>query len=83
MQLEIKGVLTEVTPVDEFKFPAEHEDGFGGLFQLTCVNHPTARWSTKNPHIRNLHFLEGPAEHPFTECDCSFFKLVVISKESE
>lgn len=78
MQLEIKGVLKEVVPVNEFKFPGEYEPEFGGHFQLTCVNHTDARWSTKNPHCRNLHFIEGPAEHPFTECSCPYSDLVVI-----
>lgn len=76
MQLEIRGELVEVVPVREFTFPSEHE--IGDMFYLTCRNHPTARYSTKNPYCRSLHFLEGPEGSPFKECPCSFDELVVI-----
>lgn len=78
MLLDIEGKEVEVIPIKDFDFPSEQN--VGELFQLTCKNHPTARYSTKNPYCRGLHFLEGPKEHPFTECACSFNDLVVVPK---
>ena len=50
---------------------------------LTCRNHPTARYSTKNPYQRSLHFLRGPVETPWTECACPFSELVVVVAECD
>lgn len=77
MQLEIRGELVTVVPVGDFKFPPEHE--IGEMFSLTCWMHPTARYTTKNPYSRGLHFIEGPEGSPFKECPCHFDYLVVIT----
>lgn len=71
MQLTIKGETVEVTPVSEFRFP---EPG-STMFKLTCRNHPTAKYLTKNPYERNLHLIESP--EGFGECACPFKDLVV------
>ena len=63
-------------PVNEFAFPepgSEH-------FKLTCKNHPTAEYSTKNPFLRNLHLLKFP-DGMHSECDCPFDDLVVLVEE--
>ena len=54
--------------------------------ELTCANHPTAEYLTKNPWVRGLHFIEpaeefargggtGPAG---LECPCPFSDLRVV-----
>jgi len=58
---------------------------------LTCRNHPTARYVTKNPWTRGIHFVTPPAEAEDPqwraehgsgpanlECDCPFADLVVV-----
>jgi hypothetical protein len=62
-------------PVKEFKFPEPGPEHF----RITCKNHPTAEYSTKNPYLRGLHFLKGADDiGPFTECPCPFEDLVVV-----
>ena len=64
---------------------------FSILKTLTCINHPTARYVTKNPHARTLHFVRPPEEAPVEgwplsglECPCSLDDLrVVIPDEGE
>lgn len=55
---------------------------------MTCVNHPTARYITKNPHTRTLHFIKPCEEAPQEgwpmgglECPCPFSDLRVIMEE--
>jgi len=61
---------------------------------LTCRNHPTARYLTKNPWVRGLHFIAAPAEAVDPawrdehgsgpgnlECRCPFSDLVVIGQD--
>lgn len=81
MQLEIRGKLVEVTPIRDFEFPSERE--VGEMYSLTCRNHPTARYLTKNPYCRQLHFIEGPEGSPFKECACAFDDLVVLVDKKE
>jgi hypothetical protein len=54
---------------------------------LTCKNHPTARYSTKNPFERSLFLRklpEGDIERSATgECLCPFSDLMVIVAESQ
>lgn len=56
---------------------------------LTCRNHPTARYLTKNPWSRGIHFIAAPIEARDQpdwqgsgpgglECTCPFSDLVVI-----
>jgi hypothetical protein len=48
---------------------------------LTCVNHPRARWSTKNPWDRSIFPHKGPSggEPMFDEeCECPFGDLRVV-----
>lgn len=54
---------------------------YGDKITLTCKNHPTLRWRTKNiNHIgaRTLYF-DGPGE----ECDCPLKELVAIPPEEQ
>jgi hypothetical protein len=77
--------VTGWVPVREFPWPASDE--IGGLFELTCRNHPSAKYLTKHPMFRSLHLIEVPddvaPEHrtkPFGECDCPFGDLIVKPK---
>jgi hypothetical protein len=67
----------------------------GTLHKLTCVNHPTAKYYSKNPFSRGLHIIEYPVEYrtklkgggtnPLLgeECPCPFDDLrVVVEEES-
>lgn len=52
---------------------------------LTCANHPTARYLTKNPWERGLHFIRPCDEAPVEgwpgsglECPCPFSDLRVV-----
>jgi hypothetical protein len=87
----------KLIPVGEFKFqnyngvtilafgekpPPAHVD-------LTCKNHLTGRWSSKNPHQRGLHWNgweDGFTLHPeygWNECGCPFSDMVVIVEDEE
>lgn len=44
---------------------------------ITCRNHTTGLWMTKNPTMRTLHFLRPPFGMP-GECPCPFSDLCVI-----
>lgn len=57
---------------------------------LTCVNHPGALYSTKNPWERSLHVIQvptpedmKPGEHRTStgECECPFDDLRVVITE--
>lgn len=63
-------------PVGEFRFP---EPG-PVMFDMTCRNHPTARYSTKNPYQRGLHILKFP-DGMTGECPCPFSDMVVIVED--
>jgi hypothetical protein len=51
---------------------------------LTCRNHPTAEYLTKNPWLRSIHVIRlpeslGDKERTDTgECRCPFSDLVVV-----
>lgn len=75
-------MTVKLIPVGEFEFPEPGPD----MFTLTCVNHQTARYSTKNPFERTLKVLKFPEgddiERTETgECACPFRDLVVIVGE--
>jgi hypothetical protein len=64
--------------VGEFNFPQPGSD----MFRMTCSNHPTAEYLTKNPYQRGLHLIKGPVEFGgFAECPCPFSDLVVIVED--
>jgi len=61
------------------------------MTELTCVNHPTAVYLTKNPWSRNIHFIRFPAEAASPEwraehgtgianceCRCPFADLRIV-----
>lgn len=69
--------MSEYIPYDKFQWPEP-----GPMFEVTCKNHPTARYLTKGP-ARGLHFIEGAVEFgPWTECPCSGTDLVVVIDEA-
>ena len=68
-------------PIKEYPWDEKFD---GGLKTVTCRYHPTARYLTKHPRIRSLHFVQAPdPAHPFTECKCPYSDLVVVIGEEE
>lgn len=73
-------------PVREFGWEVGKE---GPMFELTCKHHPTAKYLTKNPHTRSLHFIapcKEWSENPDIfggkmECPCPFGDLVVVMEK--
>ena len=50
------------------------------MYTMTCRNHQGARYVTKNPHQRALHFVKGdPGVGRWTECPCPFEDLLVTT----
>lgn len=41
-------------------------ENYADLKTITCVNHPTAYYLSKNPSTRSLHFIRWCDEAPFT-----------------
>lgn len=70
-------------PIAQF----EWTDDYSYHRTLTCVNHPTARYLTKNPYDRHIHCIklpEGNIKRSQTgECLCPFDDLAVILNESQ
>lgn len=55
---------------------------------LTCVNHPTARYLTKNPFYRSIGVIALPIDDDIErtatgECICPFEDLRVIKESSQ
>lgn len=66
-------------PVGEFKW-----DEPGPLHKLTCKNHPTAEYLSKNPWLRGIHVIKTPDGFGyFTECPCPFSDMVVVVEVDE
>lgn len=72
---------TRLVPVGEF----EWGDDLSTMKTMTCKNHPTARYSTKNPYDRSIHILSlptGDIERAYTgDCTCPFSDLMVVTDE--
>lgn len=56
------------------------------MYELTCKNHRGARYLTKNPFQRGLHFVEADPsrrdlEFKDWECPCPFDDLVVTHND--
>jgi hypothetical protein len=67
----------KLIPIKEFNWGE-----VGPSYELTCINHQTAVYYSKNPWLRNLHFSRGAEDiGPFTECPCPFSDLVVKVEE--
>lgn len=66
--------------VDDFPWT----DDFSWMRELTCVNHPTAKYYTKNLFSRGLHIITLPQGIPMEErtytgeCKCPLRDLVVV-----
>jgi hypothetical protein len=65
----------------------EWTDDYSFMRSMTCINHPTARYLTKNPFWRSIHVVrlpEGAIQRSFTgECICPITDLAVIVEEEE
>lgn len=72
-----------LVPIREF----EWTNDYSFLRTLTCVNHQTARYYTKNPFFRSIHVVklpEGNIQRSYTgECICPANDLVVMVEETE
>lgn len=68
----------EMVPVREFVWT----DDYSYMRWLTCRNHPTARYLTKNPFWRSLLVLRFD-ETLNAECPCPFDDLMVIVERSK
>ena len=73
----------KLVPVRDFPWSGDYST----MHSLTCVNHPTARYLTKNPFARNIHLIKRPeGDIPRTpdtgECLCPFGDLAVIVPDS-
>jgi hypothetical protein len=72
-----------LVPVREY----EWTDDYSYLRTLTCKNHPTAKYLTKNPFYRSISVVrlpDGDIERSNTgECTCPFDDLVVVVAESQ
>lgn len=58
------------------------------MYELTCRNHTGARYLTKNPYQRGLHFVTPDPSRkdlPFGEweCPCEFSDLVVVKDDEK
>lgn len=78
--------LVKMGDFEGFKFGLE-----GPMHTLTCVNHQTAKYYSKNPWTRGLHLIEYPIEYRYgkgdnsrfgTECPCPFSDLRVVVEVS-
>lgn len=72
------GKITFV-PIREY----EWTNDYSFMRSVTCMNHPSARYLTKNPWTRTLHIVQLPdgKDIPRTasgECTCPFSDLAVI-----
>lgn len=72
-------------PIREYKFPNMDSAGEpdpnakGGMYEITCINHQTAKYLTKNPFSRGLHFVQAADGFWWNEeCPCGFDELVVV-----
>lgn len=73
----------KLVPIGEY----EWTDDYSFLRTLTCRNHPTAKYYTKNPYFRSIGLIklpEGDIERTATgECTCPFADLAVVVTEDE
>jgi hypothetical protein len=77
-------MAVKLVPVNEYKW----DDDYSYLRKLTCKNHQTAEYLTKNPWQRGLHVIKVPTDAHIErsstgECTCSFGDLVVIVEDAE
>jgi ethanolamine utilization microcompartment shell protein EutL len=66
----------------------EWGDDYSYMRTLTCVNHPTARYLTKNPFFRSIGIIAAPVDEGIErtatgECVCPFSDLRVIKESSQ
>jgi hypothetical protein len=71
----------KLIPVAEY----EWTDDYSFQRNMTCINHQTARYSTKNPFFRSIHIHKLPEGNIFRtvngECICPFADLAVIVED--
>lgn len=60
-------------------------DDFSYLREMTCINHPTAVYYTKNPFERNIHIIKFAVGYHYEECECPFgdLRVKLRTKQSE
>lgn len=61
--------------INEFEWTHD----FSWLRTITCQNHPSAKYYTKNPFEHGLHLIKAPNGYGYgNECECNFDQLAVI-----
>jgi hypothetical protein len=75
--------MPKFVPIGEFNWTND----YSFMYELTCKNHPTAQYLTKNPYHRSLRVVkvpEGDIERSASgECTCPFSDLVVVIPQAE
>lgn len=73
----------QLVPIGEYQWT----DDFSFHRELTCRNHLTARYLTKNPWQRSIHIVkrpEGEIERtPNGDCTCPFTDLAVVVRTTD
>jgi len=71
----------KLTPIKEYAWT----DDYSFMREMTCKNHPTAKYLTKNPFSRGIHIIklpEGDIPRGETgECQCPLSDLVVVEDD--
>lgn len=76
----------KLVPIGEVKFQDYNGSvdipGVPSHRYMTCKNHPTALYLSKNPYQRSVHLIEMPVGFPFGEdCPCPLSDLMAIVEE--
>jgi hypothetical protein len=70
----------KLTPVRDYVWT----DDYSFMRRMTCINHPTALYLTKNPFTRSIHLIKVPEGNiertDMGECKCPFNELAVIEE---
>jgi hypothetical protein len=72
-------VTAQLVPIGTFPW----SNDYSWMRTVTCINHPTAQYLTKNPYRRTLHTVQLPEGKDIQrtvtgECPCPFSHLAVV-----
>lgn len=75
-----KGLIVKLTPISDYNWT----DNFSFMRTLTCINHQSAKYLTKNPFSRGIHVVKLPIgdiqRTNSGECTCPFTNLAVVEE---
>jgi hypothetical protein len=69
----LEAAKIQLIPIGDYPWGEVGND----MVTLTCKNHPTAEYSTKNPWLRGIHIHKYP-DGWRSECPCPFGDLAVV-----